>query len=144
MELDSKVGGSKFPPRAECDSNKICNKPNPNRSTLVLKVVSFCILMTRLQKLRTANERLSKEIKEKEDDNIILRKQIRDLKSSIAETQRNYDAIAKVSLKIWFLSNTFPLFAVSHCLKPFTLGNKQGRGTKNKDAKAVEKTKSCK
>ena len=72
---------------------------------------------SRLQKLRTENARLCKEIKEKEDDNIILRKQIRDLKSSIAETQRNYDAIAKVSQsQKKFLSNTFPLFAVSHCL----------------------------
>ncbi len=67
---------------------------------------------SRLQKLRTENARLSKEIKEKEDDNIILRKQIRYIKSSIAKTQRNYDAIAKVSLKRWFLSNTFLLFAV--------------------------------
>ena len=62
---------------------------------------------SRLQKLRTENARLSKEIKEKEDDNIILRKQIRDIKSSIAETQRNYDAIAKVSSKDGFIQTHF-------------------------------------
>lgn len=91
-----------------------------------IEVFSICVFdermpESRLQKLRTENARLSKEIKEKEDDNIILRKQIRDLKLSIAETQRNHDAIAKVSQsQKTFLSNTFLYFPyLIVCLKPF-------------------------
>lgn len=50
---------------------------------------------SRLQTLRKESERFSIEIKEKEEDNIILRKQIREIKSIINQTQREYDATAK-------------------------------------------------
>jgi predicted nucleotidyltransferase component of viral defense system len=50
---------------------------------------------SRLQKLQKESKRFSVDIKQKEDDNNILRKQIREIKSTITETQQNYDAIAK-------------------------------------------------
>ncbi len=51
--------------------------------------------VSRLQKLRKESERFSIEIKEKEEENNVLRKQLRESKSKINETQRDYDAIAK-------------------------------------------------
>lgn len=55
--------------------------------------------VSRLQKLRKESERFSIEIKEKEEENNVLRKQLRESKSKINETQRDYDAIAKGTSK---------------------------------------------
>ena len=54
---------------------------------------------SRLQLLRKESERFSIEIKEKEEDNIVLRKQIREIKSTINQTQREYDAASKGTSK---------------------------------------------
>lgn len=54
---------------------------------------------SRLLTLRKESERFSIEIKEKEADNIDLRKQIREIKSTIHQTQRDYDATAKGTSK---------------------------------------------
>lgn len=54
---------------------------------------------SRLKTLRKESERFSIEIKEKEADNIVLRKQIREIKSAIHQTQRDYDATAKGTSK---------------------------------------------
>ena len=66
---------------------------NAKKSTLKKQMPS------RLQTLRKESERFSIEIKEKEADNIVLRKQIREIKSTILQTQRDYDATAKGSSK---------------------------------------------
>ena len=55
---------------------------------------------SRLQKLRKESVRFSIEIKDKEADNNVLRKQIRKIKSTINETQRDYDVIAKGTSKV--------------------------------------------
>lgn len=54
---------------------------------------------SRLQKLRRESERFSIEIKEKEADNNVLRRQIREIKSEINTAQREYDATAKGTSK---------------------------------------------
>lgn len=54
---------------------------------------------SRLITLRKESERFSMEIKEKEADNIVLRKQIREVKSTIHQTQRDYDATANGTSK---------------------------------------------
>jgi len=54
---------------------------------------------SRLQKLRKESERYSTDIKEKEADNNVFRKQIREIKSTIHQTQRDYHATAKGTSK---------------------------------------------
>jgi ribosomal protein S15P/S13E len=54
---------------------------------------------SRLQKLRKESERYSTDIKEKEADNNVFRKQIREIKATIHQTQRDYHATAKGTSK---------------------------------------------
>eukprot|EP00984_Skeletonema_dohrnii_P013656 scaffold5665_cov92-Skeletonema_dohrnii-CCMP3373.AAC.4 len=54
---------------------------------------------SRLQKLRKESERYSIDIKEKEADNNVFRKQIREIKATIHQTQREYHATAKGTSK---------------------------------------------
>ena len=75
-----------------------------NLQIIIVDSLFFCFLLSampesRLQKLRKESERYSTDIKEKETDNNVFRKQIREIKSTIHQTQRDYHATAKGTSK---------------------------------------------
>lgn len=68
-------------------------------SDLLLLTQQITMPESRLQKLRKESERYSTDIKEKETDNNVFRKQIREIKATIHQTQRDYHATAKGTSK---------------------------------------------